>query len=218
MNARNTVLPLLAAAAAVVATNQVTASNGEGEQPGTSPTASPTVTLSPSPTDTPSPSPTATPASSPTPTPTSTVAIADLASTEALNFIHHVNNLEIQENQEALSRLDGEAQEYAETVISDHRASERDVLQVATEENVSIFSFQAATYELAAANELRTLTGDEFDSAFLEHQAEEHERALATLQSMRGSVTDPEVLALIDQTIPVFQKHLDQARSLSSRS
>lgn len=160
---------------------------------------------------------TGTPGASPTPTSTATSAPAltpqaQLSNAEILNFIHHVNNLEITESQEALGRLQGDqGRQFAQTLVTEHQANDQELFQLASNENVSILFFQPATYEAAVQNQLRSLSSADFEQVFLIHQRQTHERALQELNRMQGNITDTEIQAFVARTIQTIQNHINLA-------
>ena len=132
----------------------------------------------------------------------------------ALYFIHHLNNLEMMQAREAMDRLETqEARNYAQTLINDHETLDQQVVQVATEKNVTLMSFQPSNFEVAINTQLKMLTGTDFERGFFQIQEQCHERALQALEQMRTTITDPQVMSLITQTIPVIERHRDEIRN-----
>lgn len=133
----------------------------------------------------------------------------------AANSIHHFNQLEIGEANEALARLKrAEVRKFARMLIQDHAANERALVKLAQSEAVALFLFQRATFEAAAEDQLRRLPFKEFDVGFLLVQLQGHARALQNLEMMMGMVRDPEIKAFIAATIPVVRRHLEEAKDL----
>jgi predicted outer membrane protein len=158
----------------------------------------------------PSPSVSATPSSSPS---------VSLESEEAVAYIHHVNNLEINEANNALGQLQGtQVQDLAQTLITDHQQNDQQLSQLADQKGITLFGFQQSDDELASQNALSSLNQAEFDQAFAQLQAQDHQEVLRRLQTLQSRVTDPEIRAFIAQTITMIQKHIQLASSAASAS
>jgi len=60
---------------------------------------------------------------------------------------------------------------------------------------------------------LRSQSGAEFDKAFVTMALTDHKKDIAEFEKCRTDVTDPEVKAFIDQTLPTLRNHLQMART-----
>lgn len=159
---------------------------------------------------------TATP--SPTTTPTA-LQVQDAAlRSQAINVLHHINSLEIQEAQQAQASLQSTgSQTFAQTLITDHQASEQQVLQLAGQQGITVYAFQPATYEAALDSQLATLVGTTlYDQAFLQGQVLGHQRALQNVQLIQGLVVDPQIKTLLNNAVTMIQKHRDEAARLAA--
>jgi predicted outer membrane protein len=164
---------------------------------------------------------TTTPTSSPSGGPSAidlTAELTSLTNTEALNFLHHVNVLEINESEQALQEVTlPQAITLAQTMLTDSQQNEMQVQQLAAIKGVTLYMFQPATYEVAAEAQLATLSGTQYyDAAFASLELLNQQSALQTLQLMLNSVTDPDIKSLINQTIPVVQQHIQLAQAVLS--
>lgn len=159
--------------------------------------------------------PTASP--SPTESPGATDFFAELNKGAALNFIHHLNNVEIQQAQQALSRGQSEQlRQFAQALIDDHSANENRLQELANQEDVFLSGFQPSTYDQALSNALVNLPSAQFDQIFAQLSAQEHAAAIQDLQRMNAQVSDPEVQAYITQKVTELQAHQQQATALAS--
>ena len=66
-----------------------------------------------------------------------------------------------------------------------------------------------------AADAMKDLSGEAFDSAYVQHEIQPHEQAIAKYRDAAGKVKDPEVLSLINQTLPALERHLEAAKQLA---
>ncbi|MDB4917201.1 MAG: hypothetical protein JWM95_4845 [Gemmatimonadetes bacterium] len=65
---------------------------------------------------------------------------------------------------------------------------------------------------------LQGLTGAAFDSAFVNHAIEDHQKDIQDAKAMSGAAQNAEVKALLDKTLPELQRHLDRAQKLMQHS
>jgi predicted outer membrane protein len=103
---------------------------------------------------------------------------------------------------------------FAQMMIIDHRQNEQQVTQLAAQKGLTLFDFQPSTVDVATGSQLESLSESDFDIAYLSFQHLLHQQSLQNLIFLQGQVTDPDLRDLINQTLPVIQKHIDQAGSI----
>jgi putative membrane protein len=62
-------------------------------------------------------------------------------------------------------------------------------------------------------DKLRSQSGAEFDKEFVKLAIKDHKKDIAEFEKCRNDVTDADVKAFIDQTLPTLRNHLQMARS-----
>lgn len=63
---------------------------------------------------------------------------------------------------------------------------------------------------------LQSMTGPDLDRAYMTQQVNAHESALVTQQAYAASGDSPPLKAVAQMTLPMIQRHLDQARQLKA--
>ena len=183
----------------VLTTGTLLAQQNGGGVPGTVPTPEPTV--SPTPTESPG----------------AVSALSEINKDLALNYIHHLNNTEIQHGQVGLSRAQSDQlSQYAQALITEHQANEERLQDLAVQEGVDLQGYQGSTYDFALLAQIQQLSSEEFDQIFAQLSAQEHGAAIQELQTFNGLVQDPEVKAYITQKITELQAHQQRATALAS--
>ena len=114
--------------------------------------------------------------------------------------------------QEKASRQ--EVKDYAKTILDEHLKINQQLMAQATRQNVDLKEQPGAETD-KAADAMRDLSGDAFDRAYVQHEIKAHEQAIAQYRQAAGKVKDPEVLSLINQTLPALERHLEAARRLT---
>ncbi|HZR10501.1 MAG TPA: DUF4142 domain-containing protein [Myxococcales bacterium] len=107
---------------------------------------------------------------------------------------------------------------YAQTLITDHTAADKQVKDLAKKKNVSLSDTprnpQMKERMDAANQHLSSLKGPQFDHAFANRMAMEHQRMITMAQSWRQDCKDQDVCNLIDTLLPKLQQHEQMANQL----
>lgn len=113
-------------------------------------------------------------------------------------------------------------QELGRMLEQDHSKSRQQVKDLAQKKGISLGDQPKdamAQHEAGEARQmhdrLAKLQGQEFDRSFARAMADEHRKDIDQLRKWRKSVGDKEVAALIDETLPVLERHLSAAKELA---
>ena len=134
----------------------------------------------------------------------------------ALNQIHHINQkqmalAEIAEDESESSAI----KQAAEKMEADHERLEDRIEEVAEKQDVDLKGFQPSTFEEAAIDGLDDLEGRDFDLAFVQTLRDDNRVATEQLEMLRTRISDPEIVALIDEALPTVRMHEQSANALS---
>ena len=66
-------------------------------------------------------------------------------------------------------------------------------------------------------DKLKGLTGDDFDSEFVEDMVSDHEKDISTFQKESQNSSNPDVKAFAAKTLPALQKHLDTVKGIQEK-
>lgn len=110
---------------------------------------------------------------------------------------------------------------YARQLVTDHTKSEKDLMSLERQQKLverpakSDTTRQQNTHVL---NEFRKMKkGATLDSAFVQHEIEDHQHDIADARAMANQAKDPQLKQQIQQTLPVLQQHLQIAQRLSQQ-
>lgn len=110
---------------------------------------------------------------------------------------------------------------YARTLVADHTKSEQQVMTLERQLKLAEKPLKSDTTRQAAIHLLTKFRsmpkGAATDSAFVQHEIEDHQHDIADAKAMQTQAKDAQLQQLIQQTIPVLQKHLDLAQRLSQQ-
>jgi len=148
--------------------------------------------------------------------------LADL-DLQALGHFHQVNKQQIELGK--LAQKQGSTQAikaYGQMLVRDHQSADKDLASFAKKQAVTIpmdkpkdeaeQKDQKDTKDAVA--HLKTLKGNEFDTAFLQMMVSDHEKELAKIDTAIGQVQNQDLVTVLKDIKPALQKHADQARDL----
>ena len=159
---------------------------------------------------------------------TSGVAVAKNAPTlsdhaiQILDHVHHVNGLEMALGKMAIDKGSPDVKAYAQHLVADHKKADAELTALANKEDVAISEEEPTTpeavvmakIELGTKIELDTLSGIDFDHAYLAAMVDGHRRELAKIDADLAMGVDPSVKAMLQEIRPVIAMHADEAKRL----
>jgi predicted outer membrane protein len=154
---------------------------------------------------------TSTPAPSVNLSPVAASYLFTLNTDVAANLIHHINRLEINEAETALTRLQlPVVQQLAQMLLSSNESSEQRLFALPSSSNVTFYDFQESTAEIAADSQLAQISDDNYDAAYLQVQLVTHQRELQDLQltASASAYMDPNVVTQLNSEISLLQTHI----------
>jgi putative membrane protein len=115
---------------------------------------------------------------------------------------------------------DPDVKSFAKMLISDHSKGKREVDSLTRK--LSIVpqrpSDDTTSAEIAhTINHLATLTGRDLDTAFVNHEVQDHQTDIADAQKAVAAAQNPDLKALVQKSIPELQKHLEAAQALQRK-
>ncbi len=149
-----------------------------------------------------------------------TMSDADI---EVLGHVHDVDLAEIEMGQLALGRSKTRAvKAYAKMIVDDHAAGDKAVRALARARGAVLPTTPSSPDAIAAQQKrmetmdtLRGLSGADFDARFLAAMAEGHTGELARTTADLKDVSDAKLRTLLQNLIPVLEKHAQQAEKLA---
>ena len=141
------------------------------------------------------------------------------------NIMAHMvvgDSLEIEMARLAAERAgDPEVREYARMLVDEHTRHLTTSLETARAPDIGAVPAAGDRHAVVLRRQLSQLRTIEsspaFDRTFLRYQIRNHEHDLTALRTMRPAVRDDDLQQLIDETLPVLERHLNRARDLGGR-
>jgi putative membrane protein len=129
---------------------------------------------------------------------------------EVLGKLHRSNQKEIEMGK--MARTHGKSKEvkdFGKTLVDDHSAADKKVFKLAKEEKIDV----GASTPPAAPEEKMPM-GPGFDAAFSKSMLEDHKKDIEEVKTARAATQDAKLKTLLDELLPVLEKHRDTAQKL----
>jgi putative membrane protein len=138
--------------------------------------------------------------------------LSDVAG-QIVNSLHGANLTEVAAGKLAEKNADSAAiKRYGRMLAKDHAAADRKLAALASRR---AFTLIGEAHDLSA---LEAKKGAAFDGAFITQMIKDHGEAIAMVKHAQATCDDKEVHALLDQTLPVLQKHQSEAVKLQQQA
>lgn len=100
---------------------------------------------------------------------------------------------------------------FAQRMITDHGKANAELAQLATAKGLALPAELEGEHEKAVEH-LNTLSGAEFDKAYMQHMLGDHQKDIAEFEKASTSATDADIKAFATKTLPVLREHLTLAQ------
>ena len=109
-----------------------------------------------------------------------------------------------------------DVKQFAQRMVTDHSRASDELSQLAIAKGATLPTDLAGDHE-AAFEHLSTLSGAEFDKAYMKHMVEDHQKDVAEFERAAGGATDADVKAWAGKTLPTLREHLQQATTVGGK-
>lgn len=130
----------------------------------------------------------------------------------------HSDQFEIRSSQLALQKSsNAEVRQYAQQMIQEHTQSTRQLTQLAAQRGVTLPN-APAPFNQAVIQQLSTLSGAEFDRAYLEAQTNGHMQTVAVFRTQVGQGQDAAVKQFAARLLPTIEGHYEVASQMTGQT
>jgi len=141
--------------------------------------------------------------------------IDEVAPTDRIfvSFAAFTNTQEIEQALDALARAaTPEVRAYAQHIIDDHTAAQRQLMQLVADKNLevplAIGTLPDTTPPAPQGTDIS------YDVAYLRMQITGHQNAIRQFQREAQTGTDPDIVAYAESNLPTLEEHLREAQQL----
>lgn len=105
---------------------------------------------------------------------------------------------------------------FGQRMVTDHSKANAELAQLATTKGLALPTELAGEHQ-AGYEHLNSLSGAEFDKAYMEHMVADHEKDVAEFDKASTSATDSDLKAWAGKTLPTLKEHLEQAKTTARK-
>jgi putative membrane protein len=142
--------------------------------------------------------------------------------TDAATFINTAAASDLYETESSKLALatskDKDIRDFAQMMITDHAKTTQGIKDAAAKANMTVPPPALSAEQQQMMDMLKPLSGDEFDTTYLQQQMTGHQQALALMQNYAESGDTPALQDAAKTAIPIVQKHLARLQELTKTS
>lgn len=105
--------------------------------------------------------------------------------------------------------------QYGQMLVTDHTADYAKLQGLAAQANVTVPTAIDDAHNKAMITPFQKLKGKQFDTRYAHDMVAGHTKALAVYKKEADDATSPAIKSYAQDTIPVLQKHLDDAKAIA---
>ena len=125
-------------------------------------------------------------------------------------FEVQAGNLALQKAQNA------DVKSFAQRMVTDHSNANAELAQLATTKGVALPTELGGDHK-AAFDHLNSLSGAEFDKAYMHHMVDDHDKDVAEFEKASTTAMDGDVKTWAGKTLPTLQQHQQLSKDVSSK-
>jgi len=109
-----------------------------------------------------------------------------------------------------------QVKQFAQRMVTDHSQANQELMQVAKSQNLNLPT-QVDAKQKSEMDRLRGMSGTAFDTAYMQHMVQDHQKDVADFQKQAQSGGDPALKGFAQKYLPTLQQHLQMAQSTASK-
>jgi len=106
--------------------------------------------------------------------------------------------------------------EFGDRMATDHQKANDDLKQIVQKKG-GLIPTSLSHHENATLERLQKLSGAEFDKAYVSDMVRDHKKDVKEFEKASQSLSDPDLKAFAEKTLPTLQEHLRMAQSLEGK-
>lgn len=129
----------------------------------------------------------------------------------------HAGIAEVKAGKMALEKSENEdVRQFAQRMIDDHTKASDELKELAKNKGVTLPT-EPNEDQKETADELSKLSGDDFDSEYMDAQISDHETVIDFFEDEVDSGSDSDVVAFAKKTLPTLKSHLEMAKKIGNK-
>ena len=105
--------------------------------------------------------------------------------------------------------------DFGQRMINDHNKANADLRRIA-ESKGTVLPTDLSHRENFEMDRFQKLSGKDFDKEYVEHMVKDHKKDVKEFQEASKDLTDPDLRAFAEKTLPTLQEHLQSIQDLQT--
>jgi putative membrane protein len=110
-----------------------------------------------------------------------------------------------------------QVQQFGERMVEDHGNANEQLMQIAETKGIELPQ-ELSQEAQQLYDELQQKSGADFDQAYMDEMASDHQKDVESFQQFAASGQDQELVQFAAETLPVLQQHLEMAEQISEQA
>jgi len=106
--------------------------------------------------------------------------------------------------------------DFGQRMISDHQKANDELKQIVQKKG-ALVPASLTHHETSRLEHLQKLSGADFDKAYMSDMVSDHKKDVREFEKATKNLSDPELKAFAEKTLPTLQEHLTQAQNLEAQ-
>ena len=124
---------------------------------------------------------------------------------------------EVQLGQLAQQKANNTAvRDFGQKMVNDHQKANDDLKQIVQKKG-ALIPTSLSHSETSTLEHLQKLSGADFDKTYISDMVRDHKKDVKEFEKATKNLSDPELKAFAEKTLPTLQEHLRQAESLEAQ-
>jgi putative membrane protein len=105
--------------------------------------------------------------------------------------------------------------DFGQRMVTDHNKANDELRALATQKGATLAT-QTSHSELSTMSHLQNESGANFDQAYVKDMVKDHKKDVKEFEKAAKDLTDPDLKAWAQKTLPILQQHLQLAENLEA--
>ena len=106
--------------------------------------------------------------------------------------------------------------EFGERMVTDHQKANDELKQIVQKKG-ALLPTSVSHHETSTLEHLQKLSGAEFDKAYVSDMVRDHKKDVKEFEKASQSLSDPDLKAFAEKTLPTLQEHLRMVQGLEEQ-
>jgi len=116
----------------------------------------------------------------------------------------------------AAKAQNADVKKFAQTMVTDHTKANTEMADLAKKKSMTLSTELNSTHK-SVVDKLNSLSGADFDKAYVDAMVTDHNDAVSLFQSVADNGADPDVKAWAAKTLPTLKSHQAMIKDIQAK-